>query len=267
MATKKEIAKQDTTDLAIDTRPDWMKDSNRGSENVTNNDITLPRLQIIQDLSPQHKKNKPEYIDGAEAGMVFNTVSNELYELPLQFIPVHYEVEYNIWKDQDCGGGFFGSYGSQSEAEAEVVRLVNEEGEKSEELEVVDTFVHYILIPRADDRLEEAVISMAKSQAKVSRKFNTIVKMAGGDRFSRVYTLGVVDDQNANGQEYYNFKISPKGFVGSKEQYERAEEVYEAINSGMRKIDRNETAGSTPTKESKPQEPDLADEDDQLDEF
>lgn len=265
MATKKtDIAKTTGTDMATDARPDWMKDSNRGSENVTNNDIVLPRLQIIQDLSPQHKKSKPEYIEGAEAGMVFNTVSQELYDLPLQFIPVHFEVEYNVWKDQDCGGGFFGSFPTEAEANAEKVRVVNEQGESDDELEVIDTFVHYVLIPRKDGTMEEAVISMAKSQAKVSRKFNTMVKMAGGDRFSRVYALDTVEDQNANGQEYYNYKITPKGFVGSKEQYEHAETVYEAINSGMRKIDRNDGATEKQVQQA---EPTVADEGDQLDEF
>lgn len=252
-AKKNEVAKKDNTAIAADTRPDWMKaDSNRGSENVTNNDITLPRIQIVQDLSPQGKKNKPEYIEGAESGMVFNTISGELYELPLAFIPVHFETEYNVWKDQDSGGGFFGSYSSEAEANAEKVRLVKEEGEKDTDLEVVDTAVHYVLVLRPDGSLEEAVISMAKSQAKVSRRFNTMVKMAGGDRFSRVYLLGTVEDSNAAGQEYWNFKITPKGFVQSKEHYEHAEKVYEAINSGMRKVDRTDQAqqSSKPAKEA-----------------
>ena len=74
MTAKKEVAVKEETSLVLDDRPDWMKDGNRGSEEVSSNDITLPRLQIIQDLSPQHKKNKPEYIDGAEVGDFFNSL-------------------------------------------------------------------------------------------------------------------------------------------------------------------------------------------------
>lgn len=262
MAKSTEVTKKESNEVAIDTRPDWMKaDDNMGNENVSTNDLIIPRLQIIQDLSPQGKKNKPEYIDGAEVGMVFNTVSNVLYDTPMQFIPVHFEVEYNVWKDQKAGGGFNGSFATQAEAEAEVVKLVNSGEARNGELEVVDTYVHYVLI-KVDGGFEEAVISMSKSQAKVSRQFNTMVKMAGGARFSRVYALNVVEDQNKAGQEYYNWKINPVGFVGSQEQYEHAKSVYEAINSGMRKVDRTETRG-----EAKPQQQAKASEEEYDDEF
>tara|TARA_R110002124_G_C8974430_1_gene515638 strand:+ start:20520 stop:21305 length:786 start_codon:yes stop_codon:yes gene_type:complete len=261
MTTK--VTKKESTEVATDTRPDWMKaGDNMGNENVSNNDLIIPRLQIIQDLSPQGKKNKPEYIDGAEVGMVFNTVSGALYDLPLVFIPVHYEVEYNIWKDQSAGGGFFGSFPSEQEANAELVKLVNQGEINNGQAEVVDTYVHYVLIKQGNT-YEEAVISMSKSQAKISRQFNTMVKMAGGARFSRVYALNVVEDQNKAGQEYYNWKINPKGFVGSEAEYNKAKEIYEAINSGMRKVDRTESTGDSKPKSEAKQEP----AGDELDEF
>lgn len=241
MATSKTVTKKQSNEVALDERPDWMKaDDNMGNENVSTNDLIIPRLQIIQDLSPQHKKSKDEYIEGAEAGMVFNTVSGQLYEMPMMFVPVHFEVEYNVWKDANKGGGFFGSYPTEKEANARLVEVVNSGEANNGDLEVVDTYVHYVLI-KSEKGFEEAVISMSKSQAKVSRQFNTMVKMAGGARFSRVYELDVITDENKNGQEYYNFKIKPKGFVGSEEEYNHAKKVYEAINSGMRSVDRTET--------------------------
>jgi len=262
MTKSTQVTKKESTEVAVDNRPDWMKaDDNMGNENVSTNDLIIPRLQIIQDLSPQGKKNKPEYIDGAEVGMVFNTVSNVLYDTPMQFIPVHFAVEYNVWKDQKSGGGFFGSFESQADAEAEVVKQVNSGEVRNGELEVVDTYVHYVLI-KTPSGFEEAVISMSKSQAKVSRQFNTMVKMAGGARFSRVYALSVVEDQNKAGQEYYNWKINPVGFVGSEAEYEHAKSVYEAINSGMRSVDRTETRGNAASagNQAKPDAEDYEDE-------
>jgi len=59
---KKDVAVAAQTGLA--ERPAWMGDSIRGSEEVTIQDVTIPRLSIIQDLSPQRKKNNAEYIEG-----------------------------------------------------------------------------------------------------------------------------------------------------------------------------------------------------------
>ena len=75
----KKIAKKEETGIVLsEDRPDFMGNSQRGSEDVTIDDLTIPRVDIIQDLSPQHKKNKPEYIEGAEVGMLFNTVTGKL---------------------------------------------------------------------------------------------------------------------------------------------------------------------------------------------
>ena len=42
-------------------------------------DITIPRVDVLQALSPQRKKTNAEYIEGAEEGMLFNTVTKQLY--------------------------------------------------------------------------------------------------------------------------------------------------------------------------------------------
>ena len=52
----------------------------RGSEDVTANDVIIPRLDIIQGLSPQKDKTHAKYIKGAEEGVIFNSVTGELYD-------------------------------------------------------------------------------------------------------------------------------------------------------------------------------------------
>jgi hypothetical protein len=240
MTTKKELAKNQ--DLAVTERPDWLpQESTRGSEEVTNSDVALPRLQIVQDLSPQHKKNKDEYIDGAEVGMVFNTVTQELYPNGLMIVPVYYKFEHIIWKDQGAGGGFFGAFATEQEAVQELKKVIQEDGGKPDDYEIVGTNVHFVLIvdesSTADDPVvEQAVISMAKSQNKVSRNFNSMIRMAGGDRFSKIYSLSTKTDKNKAGQEYMNWAVKPKSWV-SKALYEIGETAYEAIKSGERKVD------------------------------
>jgi hypothetical protein len=56
-----------------------LKNAGKGLQNVTNDDITIPRLAIVQSGSPQRKKKDEKYIEGAEEGMIFNTVTNTVY--------------------------------------------------------------------------------------------------------------------------------------------------------------------------------------------
>lgn len=237
---KNEIATVDTMfeGAVMDVRPDFLKDTARGSEQVGVNELTLPRLSIIQDISPQRKKNEPEYIEGATEGMVFNTITHELFPSGVILIPVYMEKEFVIWKDRKKGGGFAGAYPTEAEANAAKCELEN-----PNDYEVLDTHQHYCLMVKPGSTmeapiLEEVVVSMSKSQMKVSRNLNTLVNLAGGDRFSKMYASTVVQDENKAGDKFFNWKVLPKGFV-SKPMYERAEKTYEAVSSGLRKVERD----------------------------
>lgn len=215
----------------------------RGSEDVGREDVTLPRLSMIQDLSPQHKKSKDEYIEGAEAGMIFNTVTSELLGDSIFICPVYYQKEYVIWKDQNKGGGFRGAFPTENEAKSALLEL-----DDADDCEIVDTAQHYVLLvtPVGDGfETSEAVISMSKSQMKCNRKFNAAIRLAGGDRFSRMYQLKVITDANAAGQEYYNWSVKPVGFA-PEAVYNAAVETYDAIKAGEKKIDRNDTESEKP---------------------
>lgn len=236
MASKKEVTTvQAAGGIAVlDERPDWVQqDSARGSEEVTANDIILPRIDVLQALSPQIKKSDPKFIPGSEQGVIFNTVSGELYGPSVMFIPISFKREFIIWQDRKAGGGFRGAFQTEDEAEAELATLENPDGH-----EIVETHVHFVLLLTEDGRTEEAVLSMARSKRKVSRKLNSLVQMIPGDRFSRVYRLSAVEVSGPKG-EYWSFDVASVGYA-SKEGYLRGQSVYEAIHRGERAIDRTE---------------------------
>lgn len=236
MATKKNELVAAEQEMGLVERPDWLKDTGRGNEGVGINELTIPRIEIIQDLSPQRKKSEAKYIPGAEEGMAFNSVSSELYGSALIIIPVFFQKEWVIWKDRKKGGGFAGAFASELEAEKARRELAD-----ADDYAVLDTHQHYVLVVKGTkDNLvfEEAVMSMSKSKMKASRQLNTLAKMAGGDRFSRMYRMEVVPDQNKNGDSYFNWRVSPLGYV-TKEMYTAAEALYNAVSSGQRAIDRS----------------------------
>jgi hypothetical protein len=214
--------------------PDYLKQNvgNRGRENVGVDDLVIPRLELVQDLSPARKKSDPNYIEGAEEGMLYNNVTRELYGTKVMVIPVGYVKEWLLWKDRKQGGGFGGAY--PTEAEAIGARDLLEDGDS---YEVVDTGQQFCILVHPDGRTEEIVVSMAKSKAKVSRKWNSLIRIANGDSFSRVYELSAVEDTNKQNQKYFNFAVRAAGFP-PEPLYRKAEAMYKNIASGVVKADR-----------------------------
>jgi len=223
---KKEVAVVEKSD----NLPSYIKQTEtaRGSENVGAEDLVIPRIEIVQSLSPARKKKDPGYIEGAEEGMLFNSLTRELYGTELMIVPVMFKKEYLVWKDRDDGGGFRGAFSNKAEAEA---RTAEVKAEETCEAEATETAQHFVMIGHADGRIEEAVLSMSRTKLKVSRALNSLIRLNEGDRFSRVYRLGVVEETNSKNQSFFNYSISNVGFP-VEAVYNKAEGMYESVNSG-----------------------------------
>jgi hypothetical protein len=232
----KQVTKAPTSLISAE-RPDFLPmpqeaDIIRGGENIGMDDLTIPRIDVIQDLSPCRKKTDPAYIEGAEEGMMVNNVTKELYTESLIIVPAYFRKEWLIWKDRKQGGGFRGAHATEA--------LANDAINKMEDglaCEVVATAQHFcVVINPATGKMEEATLSMSRSKLKVSRQLNSLIKINLGDSFSRAYLLSVVEAKNPQNQAYYNFNISNMGFP-SKAAYELAIKLYESASSGRVKAD------------------------------
>lgn len=224
--------------------PDYIRNDQpaRGSENVTTDDLIIPRLELIQGLSPAVKRGDPGFIQGAMPGMYNNSVSRQLYGEDCTVIPVHFSVQHIVWRDRQLAkqlgisaeGGFFGAFNTPEEANARA----EQEGGEEAAITVIDTPTHLCLILNPETGgWEEIMIPMPKTKAKVSRQWNSLVKLAGGDRFSRAYKLTSVLQKNARNEDFYNFAVELLGFP-SKDAYQQAEALYEAVAGGkMRTMD------------------------------
>lgn len=230
MAKSQEMAKKENGIVLSTDRPSYMDPENRrGSEEVTQDDITLPRIEVLQALSPQIKRTDPKYIEGAEQGTIFNTISGELYGGEITFIPIVFRKEWIVWQTRDAGGGFVGSFPSEEEAEAAREALENPDNH-----EVNLHAINFVFVVRDKGQLEEAVFSWSRSKLKISRKLNALVQMGSGDRFCRAYKLRAVEEKGKKG-EYFSYDIKPLGFV-PEEVYKRAENLFKAIKAGERQV-------------------------------
>ena len=86
---------QETSDIIKKERGalatlDFVKDSGMGLENIDKGDLALPFLKLLQSGSDETKKKHAKHVEGAEAGMFYNTVTKKLYngEKGIEVIPV-----------------------------------------------------------------------------------------------------------------------------------------------------------------------------------
>ena len=80
-------------------------DLQKGFENMTQEDMALPFVRILGQLSPQVTDGDAKYIEGAKPGMIYNTVTSECFDgkKGIKVIPCYYKKDYPEWSDRGDG--------------------------------------------------------------------------------------------------------------------------------------------------------------------
>lgn len=213
--------------LSDDQLPDYIANgTGAGNENVTSQDMAIPRLDLVQQLSPQLDKNDAKFIEGAQLGHIFNTLTGEIYTHCF-VINLHYEVKWQVFKDRKFGGGFEGSFNSEAEALAHL----DSNQLPRQQYNVAETGIHKCLLLNDQGQPDQPVlIYMSGSKFKVSKEWNSAIRLKNpnADRFASVWTLSSVPEKNKQGQPYQNFKIDFAGWA-PKDLYEAAKAAYVGI--------------------------------------
>lgn len=221
---KEEVVKRDTmlpvkTELAALL----MEDEGLGREGMGAKDLAIPRLSVLQALSPQCSKADQAYIKGAEPGMLFDNVESRMWdgEVGIIVIPVTYRRANLEWKLRAAGGGFVKDHGIDDTILTECTRK-----EETGQLllpsgnEVIETAEYYCVMIDPDTKLpRQVVISMAKTQFKKAKLWNSMIsnlrvpKPDGTGVFNpaifyKSYKLTTVPQSNDKGS-WYGWKIEP----------------------------------------------------------
>lgn len=142
-------------------------------------DLAIPFFRALQDGSPQVKKREPTYIEGAEAGMFFNTVTGEIYtgDPGVVMIPVAYTPSFTEWKPKR--GGFVRDHG----ADASIMLKTTKGGQDDKEdvLEngnvVSRAGLYYVfLYNEVTGAVSEVAFSLSSTGLSISRKWNTMIR-------------------------------------------------------------------------------------------
>lgn len=205
-----------------------VKGTGAGNEKVGAADLQIPRLALLQDLSPEINERKSEFVPGAKSGMILNKLTGELFE-SLFVINLKFDFAYTAWKKRKLGGGLFGTYQTEEEA----VNALEAEGMDVTHYDIVETPTHYVLLlDETGKPTMPAILDMPSTKAKVSRVWNSLIAKQGDeyDRFAWVWLLESKYEENNSGQEYYNYGVRFMG-AAPEELYNEAKKFYEQIKN------------------------------------
>jgi len=202
-----------------------------GLENVRPQDILIPRLVLMQALSPQVVEKN------FESGDIINSISGELVlevDKEIEFIPIYHYLEWIQWGDRDAGGGIqdrsLDPDGQLAQMSNKMVKHTTAEGK---EVFTVTEYHNFVCVFVEDDKLEPIVISCAKSNIKHAKKFIGLIRMRGRfPMYAGKYCLQSALETNPQNQKYYVYKFTNAGWC-PKELLEPLGKIYEMLRDAF----------------------------------
>ena len=242
-----QVAEKKTAGLPTNMFED---DAAKGLGSIGQEDLALPFLKILGQLSPEVNKRDGKYVEGAEPGMIYNSVSGELYDgvKGIDVIPCFYKLEYIEWKDRGEGlGAPVNIYDSSSDIMSKTTPDANYKDRLPNGNYIDKTASHFVII--TGDSPSTALISMKSTQLKISRKWNSMmsgIKMKGANgmftpaSFSHVYRLKTTQMSNDKGT-WFGWEVSKVGPVTDQSLYTQAKAFSENISKGAVKAKHGES--------------------------
>ena len=243
---KKEIAEKESTTLTTATA--FEEDAGSGLENLTAEDLTIPRLKILQALSPEVNKRDGKYVEGAAAGDILNTVTKELYteDQGCLVIPVAYKRMFLEWQPRESGGGLI-----KQHLDPNILSQTTKDKTGADMLEngnyIQTSATHYGVVVEGES-YQQVMIPMAGTQLKKSRTWNSVmasikVKSSTGKVFtppsySHKYKLTTVAESNDRGT-WFGWNIELSGVLNEEEMF-----LYEAAKHFASNISFDKSFGS-----------------------
>ena len=225
------------------------EDAAKGLGKIGQEDLALPFLKILGQLSPEVNKRDGKYVEGAEPGMIYNSVSGDLYDgaKGIDVIPAFYKLEYVEWKDRGEGsGGPVAVHDSSSDIMSQTKADANYKDRLPNGNYVEKTASHFVII--TGDSPTTALISMKSTQLKISRKWNSMmsgIKLKGKNglftpaSFSHIYRLKTTQMSNDKGT-WFGWDVSKAGPITDTSLYQQAKTFSDNISKGSVKAKHGE---------------------------
>lgn len=227
--------KNESTALAVKDAPgalsiavDYGEDAGSGFEGMTQEDFKVPFLNVLQTNSPQLDESSGKYIEGAKAGMLHNSATDDVYsgKEGVVFVPCLTKHVYIEWRPRDAGGGFVGQHEFDSDlvAKAKAASTAFGKYTSPDGNQLVETFYIYAVVCDEQANPVGPVVIQATSMkikpykgwASKVGAYMQAVKDGNGNVvrkirppiFAHLTRMTTVGQKNAKGS-FYNIKLDP----------------------------------------------------------
>ena len=240
-----------------------------GFEGQTQEDWAIPYLKLLQDMSPEVKKNE---VEDAQSGDLYDSSTEMLYKgnEGVLFVPCMTQHFFNEWVPRKKGGGMVGQYKPnhstvvQAKQDCPFGELTTPAGN-----DLVETFIVFgILTDEEQEMMNPMTIYFKSTFIKVYRKWMAKAKMIqvlGKDGlrhpaplFSHVYRI-TSQSQTNNGDESFNFKVSFNGKNASECRLSSDSPLYQAAYDLALSVQKGDKGAQQESDSSVMSEDDVAD--------
>lgn len=216
-----------------------VKGKGRGFQEVERTDLLLPRIKLLQPLSPEVIER------GMKAGHMINSLTKEDYGEEVTIIPILHFKNRIKWGPREEGGGIECSsdqgklarpeYGVKNCLECND-QLWDNEAKKEEDRKPKCTLYYSFPCIVVESQFPVG-LSMERTKVKTAKKLLSIARYSGPnlDLFAKKYRLYSVKEKGPKGQ-FFNFDVEPLGFT-SEAEYKAAEVFYASLLGITVKID------------------------------
>lgn len=264
-----------------DQLPEWMRGkAGQGLEQIRPEDVEVPRLKLLQALSPELKQSET-----MRAGQWMHSITEQGFGNKIRVIPLYADQSYILWRPRKSGGGILaramdGIHWTPSDgvfnvkldngkdvtwktattvAKSGLAEWGSTDPSDPNSAPAATRMYNLVVLPIDFMETGPAVVTMQRSSIRVARKLFSQLKLARAPLYGLVFDLSSDDAKNSAAQEFMIPKWTQTGILGLnefsddryKELFAYGENLYEQYKEWGLKIRDIESlqaeAGETPT--------------------
>lgn len=226
---------------------DFFADAGKGLEGADKSSFAIPFLVILQSNSPACAPKKEGGL-GLAPAQFMDSVTNDVFEEG-KFIPCAFQRRFIAWAPRSKGGGFKGEFSpAEVESSANPLKWAMKEDDKGiarmtmpDGSILKDTRTHYGIYMGADGMPKKAILALASTQIKKSKKLlsriqGILLDGPGGKKFnppsfSHTYGIRTVKEENNEGV-WYGIDFGAVEPIADPELYAMAKEFHDLVMAG-----------------------------------
>lgn len=219
-----------------------------GMEHVTADDLLIPRLVILQGLSPQVTRGQSSFDENARVGDIYDAGMQQCFSNGVNFLPVYYAKKYLEWAPKTSGKGLQGKH------DESILKQCHTDEDGKHVLPngnyVVETAELYGFNMISEDYWRRSFVPFTSTQLKKARRLMTLAMEMRRTRpdgsqyvpplFYRTYNLTTVPESNNKGN-WMGWKIDIGPLLQELPKWSRimreAIDFQEAVKHGEAKGD------------------------------